>query len=356
MKHLAFAALAACTGLSSPPAPRVSVLVQSDSGCFALATPDVPVDPVLGLVGQCAQGVAPIWLAGIDIVEVVVDYGPDVDFAASTQPPPPTVVISVDNVATDTPVDVGDAQRLGSRAYFVAKFRAPATPSPDVRVEADVAPGFSAIVPDVFSIQVPDVELLLAECTLGMTCNLFGAVGSVHATASVPGNLPQTVALALAIDGIPQAAELPPLVTQPAANDLSVGTEAIPVPAAHVGATFTISARLAGGSPATYDTTLVAPPIELALSCGAPADCNLHAGDPVGLSITAPTQIAPLQAIVDTSRDGVPQLVAVPVALVPDTDVGALGSLALTAPAAGTWQIDASVAGYQATALVVSVQ
>jgi hypothetical protein len=355
MKQLVYILLAACSGLSSPPEPRVSVLVQSDSGCFALVTPDEPVDPALGLVGQCAEGAAPIWLAGVDVIEVVVDYGPNVDFAASTEPPSPSITVSVDNVPSDTPISVGDAQRVGSRAYFIATFRAPATPSPDVRVAAEVVPGFSTIVPDVFSIQLPQVELLLAECTLGMTCNLFGAVGFVHATVSVPGNLPQTVALATELDGIAQPGTLS-LVTQPALDDLSVGSAAISVPAAHVGATFTIEAQLGAAAPATYDTTLLAPPIELALSCGAPADCNLKPGDPVGLTIIAPTQIDPPLATVDTALDGLPQLVAAPVALVPNTDTGAIGSLALTAPAAGTWQIDASVAGYQATAIVVTVQ
>jgi len=355
MKYLPLLALAACSGLSSPPEPRVSVLVRSSSGCFALVTPDQPIAPDLGVVDTCAVGAQPVWLAGIDLVEVVVDYGPDVDFAANTHAPPPTISVTVDNEPSDAQVMVGPEQRDGSRAYFVATFRAPATTSSDARVSAEVVPGFSATVPDVFTIAPAQIEITLAECMLGMTCNLYGGVGAVHATFTVPGDETQAIALATFIDGVAQTTALPAVVTVPEPSYVSAGTAAIPVPAAHVGATFTIAAQLGAAAPTMYAATLVAPPISAALSCGDPGTCGLAPGDPVGLTITAPAEITPLEAIIDTTLDGVPQLVAAPVALVPSS-TNAVGSLALTAPARGSWQITATVAGYASNAIVTSVQ
>ncbi|HTR56011.1 MAG TPA: hypothetical protein VMJ10_35285 [Kofleriaceae bacterium] len=352
MKSFVLLALAACSGLSSPPEPRVSVLVRSQGGCFASITPDEPIAPELGVVGTCADDAPPIWLAGIDQLEVVVDYGPDVDFAANTHAPPPTIVVTVDNAPSATPVSVGAEQRDGSRAYFIATFRAPATPSPDARVSAEVVPGFSAIVPDVFTIELPEVAVFLDECTLGMPCNLAGGVGDVHATLSVPGDQPETIAVSTFVDGVAQGATIPDVITQPAASYLSTGSAAIPVPIAPAGSTFTIAAQLGAAPPTTYSTTLVAPQISAVLSCG--DSCALAPGDPVGLSIIAPAGIAATQAIVDTSLDGVPQLVAAPVALVPGVE-NAIGSLALTTPAKGSWQITATVAGYPSNAIVTSV-
>jgi hypothetical protein len=95
--------------------------------------------------------------------------------------------------------------------------------------------------------------------------------------------------------------------------------------------------------------------ITTALSC-APS-CVLHTNDSVGLIVTAPALITPLQAFVDTSIAGVPQLVAAPVTLHANADGTATGILTLQAPATtGQWQIDATVAGYSADALLTTIQ
>jgi hypothetical protein len=125
------------------------------------------------------------------------------------------------------------------------------------------------------------------------------------------------------------------------------------VPAAHDGAELALSAALDGAVPTTITATIHAPAVTVQLSCG--DTCNLAAGDPVGIEVTAPALIRPAQAFVDTRLDGVPQLVAAPLALTPGTTGFATGTLAVHAPAQpGTWQIDVTVAGYAAPALVTT--
>ncbi|HSN26664.1 MAG TPA: hypothetical protein VLT45_10270 [Kofleriaceae bacterium] len=123
-------------------------------------------------------------------------------------------------------------------------------------------------------------------------------------------------------------------------------TVALPVPAGASGDAWTISASLFGGTPPSVTATIVAPAITMNLSC-APA-CALAPDDQVGLQIDAPPGIHATQAFVTTRLNGVPQLVGEPVALDP-------GVLALTVPGRGTWTIDATVAGYHASALVQNV-
>jgi hypothetical protein len=91
------------------------------------------------------------------------------------------------------------------------------------------------------------------------------------------------------------------------------------------------------------------------LSCG--ASCNLAPGDLVGLEITAPGEIRPLQALITTRFQGVPDVVTAPVDLVVNADGTATGLMSLPVPnAQGTWQVDTSVAGYGAPAIVTSIQ
>ena len=349
---------AGCEGLSSTPEPVVSVLKQIDGGagapgaCFALMTPDTPIDPELGIKTTCAMTTSPQFLAGDDLLEVVVDYGPEVEFDDSTQAPPPAIAVAIDGAQADVPVDLTSG-RVDTRAFFVGTFRAPAQPSRDVRISAAVNPGFATEVPVVFENLTPPVAIELAECPGGTGCTLQGAVGSAHFRLLVPGAVPQTVALHATLDGAPLGDPVAPVTTHPQDTDTEADV-ALAVPAAHDGAQWVVSAQLGDNAPANLTTTIQAPAIQTALSCG--TSCSLAPGDAVGLTITAPAGIAPLQAIIDTTLDGVPQLVAAPVTLVPAAGGTATGALALHAPAAGSWQIDASVAGYAAPAIVTAIQ
>lgn len=354
MRALVVAALACagCEGLSTPPQPIVSVLVRTTDGCFAPLTAATPPDPVLGVAGTCSYSQLPTLLAGIDFVEVVVDYGPDVDFASGTQAPPPTVTLLVDGRPSDVAIAITAEQRVGPRAYFIATFRVPPTLTVDARLVAGVNPGFQTTVPLAFHIVEAPVELAMLDCPAGTGCMLAGAVGSAHLRVRVPGDLPQLVAVHTTLDGVPQPDESPPVRTDPT-GDHTEHTTALAVPAARDGALWMIEAQLGAGTPATVSATIVAPEIASALSCG--TSCALVRGQAVGLAVTAPAQIRPLQALVTTALDGVPQLVAAPLAIVPSGD-SAVGQLALVAPGPGTWQIDVSVAGYRAPAIVTTVR
>jgi len=350
---LLLACLGCGGGLTSDAQPLVSVLRQ-DGDCFALMTEDSPIAPSLGVSGTCEFRTEPRMLAGVDRIEVVIDYGPDVTFAGTTQAPRPDVTITVDGVESDTPVEISDEYRVGGRAYFIATFHAPAEASTDVRISAGVNAGFRTIVPDVFTTIAPPVGLALLECPRGSQCELPGAVGSAHLLITVPGQIGQTVTIHALLAGIEQPDPHPPVHTHVLLGHTEA-TIAVPVPAAPDFTTWTLSAQIGDGQPTQVSATIRRPELVAQLSCG--TTCNLARNDLVGLEIIAPAQIRPLEAVVETRINGVPQLVATTVALVPRADGTAVGLLALRAPAtAGTWQIVASVAGYPAPAIVTSVQ
>ncbi len=262
------------------------------------------------------------------------------------------VTLLVDGVPSDAPIMITGEERAGARAYFIATFRAPATPSLDARVIAGVNPGFQTEVPVAFSIVSPQVTIDITDCAQGAPCVLLGAVGSAHVRLAVPGDVPQTIVLAATLDGVPQPDPAPPIKTDPVGGHTE-HTTAIPVPAARDGAQWVIAAQLGDAVPATATATIQAPTIDSTLSCD--PTCSITAGASVGLDITAPANIRPLQALVTTRLAGVPQLVDATVDLVAGADGNARGTLALVAPQAGAWTIDVTIAGYAAATLVETV-
>ena len=356
MRSIALAALAcaACEGFAAPPEPLVSVLRLTSDDCFAVMTPDTPVATVLGIQDICTgPSVGPMLVGGIDFVEVVVDYGPGVEFASDVHAPAPTVELLVDGVPSDAPIMITGEERAGARAYFIATFRAPATPSLDARVIASVNPGFQTEVPIAFSIVSPQLTIDITDCAQGAPCVLLGAVGNAHVRVAVPGDVSQTVVLSATLDGVAQPEPAPPVKTDPVGGHTE-HTTAIPVPAARDGAQWVIAGQLGDAVPSTVTATIQAPTIDTSLSCD--PSCSIAAGDTVGLDIAAPALIRPLQALVTTRLGGVPQLVDATVALVAGADGNARGTLALVAPQAGAWTIDVTIAGYSAPTLVETVR
>jgi len=348
MKYaLLIAIMCGCEGLTTPPQPAISVLKRMPEGCFALMTPATPPADALNLYGTCSYQADATLMANVDEAVVVIDYGPDVEFDATSAVPPPVVTVTIDGAPADVPVTVGDVQRVGSRAFFEATLRAPGQLSSDVRIAASVNAGFAASVDQPFAVIAPPVGLSFAECPDPASCELAGAVGNAHLVIDIPGDLSQGVVIHSQINGIEEAQPLDASVTPPET------TVAIPVPAAPDGSTWTLSAHLGTAAAPSVSATIIAPLITAQLSC-APS-CSLATGNPVGLEIDAPKGIAATQALVTTRLNGVPQLVAEPVALVPDPGGSATGLLALTVPGRGTWTIDVTVAGYAAPAIVQSI-
>src|ERR1041385_4555616 len=312
------AGLAACeSGLTADAQPSVSVLKQ-DGGCFALVTADTPVPQSLGVSGTCNYRAEPRLLAGVDLIEVVIDYGEDIDFAGTTTAPTPNVDITVDGVHADVPIDISPEQRVGSRASLIATFYAPTTISSDVRLSVGVNSGFQTLVPIVFTTISPPVSLSLFECPQGTICEVPGAVGSVHIALAVPGSVSQSIAIHSLLDGVPQPDPIPPVKTAPT-QGMTEAVTAIPVPAARDHTQWTIRAQLGESTPVQVFATIRTPELHTLLTC--PSGCaTLGPDEPAGLTIIAPAQIRPLEARVDTLLDGVPQVIAAPVELVQRAD------------------------------------
>lgn len=344
-------ALAGCeAGITTDAQPIISVL-KHDGNCFALMAGE-QIEPSLGISGTCPYRGDTRLLAGIDLVEVVVDYGPDVPFAGSTVAPRPTITVTLDGIASEEPLTVSDEFRVDERAFFIATLRAPAQASSDVRISAGVNSGFQTIVPEVLATVAPQVALALLECPQG-TCQVEGATGSVHVHLAVAGTLPQLVTIRSYLDGIPQPEPTPPVRTF-VVGARTENTTAIPVPAAPDGTRWKLTAQLGTGPITEVSAIIRAPNIITELTCG--LTCALDNGDPVGLQILADAGIQPLEALVTTRLDGIPQIVNARVDLQRRADGTAFGLLGLIAPDPGVWQIDVTIAGYSAPSIVTTVQ
>jgi hypothetical protein len=347
---LLLCALGACEGLTTPPSPALSALKRMPEGCFALMTPATPVAPDITLNGLCSYQADPSLMAGVDEAVVVVDYGPDVEFDTTTAIPPPIVTLTVDGAVSDTPISISAPQRIGARAYFLATLRAPEVISQSVAIDAEVNAGFHASLDNVFSLVPAPISLGFAECPDPMACVLPGAVGDAHLQISVPGSVEQTVTVRTAVDGIEQPDAV--VVDTHPDGTASSATVALPVPAAHVGAMWTASAQLPVGPAPSVTAAIQSPAVTMQLSCA--PNCSLSPGDSVGLAIFAPKGVRADQALVTTRVDGVPQLVAEPVALIEDS-ASSSALVSLTVPSQCTWTIDATVAGYSAPAIVQTI-
>jgi hypothetical protein len=349
---LLVAGLAACDdGITSDAQPRVTVLVQSDT-CAAPIAGD-PLDATLDVSGVCPYRGSTQLFAGVNQLEVVVDYGPDVAFDSDTSAPPPDVTLLVDGVESDVPIDVSDELRVGERAYFIATLTVPAKPSSNIRIGAGVNAGFKTLVPEVLTAIDPPVFMRILECGNGPVCEVTGAVGSAHIEITAFGDGQELVSIHSTLDGVPQPDPIPPVRTFPRNGVETTAITAVPIPATSDDTSWTLTAQL--GS-ATWEarTIIRAPSIMSRLTCG--TTCSLSSGDTVGLEIITPGPIRPLEAFVTTRFNGSPQLVSVRVPLEQRADGTALGLLGLTAPAGnGSWQIDVTVAGYAAPSLVTNV-
>ena len=340
--------VAACEA-PAPVTPILSVLKRTDT-CFALMTPDNPVPSELAVPNICDGDTFPTIYAGVDLVEIVIDYGPEVDFAATTVAPAPTVEVVVDGVANPVRIDVSPEQRLGSRAFFLATFRAPTVSSTDVRIAAGAGEGFHTESPTIFATVPPPISFALAECQPGLACTLVAVVGGVHATVSVPGDVAVPIVIHQTIDQLLQPDTI--AVTATPSGGSAAASVAIEVP---TGTAWSLAAQVGDGRSAPVSIALVPPTIEAHLSCG--TACTVIRGGQVGLAITAPGAIHPARALVTTKLGGVPQLIAAPIDLEVAGGV-ASGLVTLTAPtnAVGTWEIAVTVAGFAAPTIEATVQ
>jgi hypothetical protein len=339
-------------GITTDAQPRVTVLVQSET-CAAPIAGD-PIDSTLGVSGVCPYRGTTQLFAGVNQLQVIVDYGDDVEFDTDTEAPPPDITLLVDGIDLDVPVTMSDEIRVGERAYFIATLTAPPEPSQNIRIGAGVNAGFRTLVPEVLTSIAPPVFLRILECGNNAVCEVSGGVGAAHIEITAFGVGQQLVNIHSTLDGVPQPDPIPPVRTFPRSNDETYAITGVPVPPAPDDTNWVITAEL--GTQTWEARTLIrAPQLIARLTCG--TTCSLDSGDPVGLEILAPSQIRPLEAFVTTRLDGNPELVSVRVPLEQRADGTALGLLGLTAPpGSGNWQIDVNVAGYPAPTIVTPVQ
>lgn len=338
-----------------PPSTLLSLLAQTTAGCLALAS-DVAPAIALALPNLCDPLTRVDVRAGVDALELVIDYvtSPDVipDIASSNPLPVPAAVVMVDG-ASQPPLMVGAEQRTPSnRRYFTAHLRAPATPSSGVAFQVTTMPG---AMPAQLRLKttVATPELSIIEC--GPSCTATADVGVVHLRAVLPGDVPQTVAIHALLDRARIDDPVSAMTTVPV-GDHTEAIVAIPVPGGVADQTiWTLQAQVAAVVTA-IDVTLRKPAIAATVSC--PSPCTMTGGGSLGLEVVAPLGIRDGQATYTTALGGVPQVAQGKLDLVTidNTARTLAGTVALTAPThPGTWTIDASVAGYHAQTIAITV-
>jgi hypothetical protein len=352
------AVLAACNSVDDPTTPTVSVQrhVERDSGdCYAMLAGPAPAAE-LQLDAPCDDPAASATVVGgVDRVRLVVDYGLDVEFAASANPPEPTVAVTIDGHETTGGFDIAAARVIDARAYSLVTLVPPAVTTEDVRIAVKVDDGFEALVADPFAIAAPSVAVEVLECD-DDGCELPAAVGFAHVRVEVPGRTGQQVTLRSLVDGVSEGESLGTVTTAPV-GDHTEKEAPVAVPIAAPGAIWRVEAQLGSLRALSPPIVLRAPMITSQIACDDP--CTIAPGASTTLTVTSPREIRNRQASVSTTANGVAGLNGATLNLTLE-DVGAgtvSGKMALTAPdAAGAWQIDVLVAGYAAQTLVVTVQ
>jgi hypothetical protein len=314
-------------------------------------------DSELKLDPTCATPVpeVPKVAAAVQRVQVVIDEGA-IDFPAASQIPVPTINVLVDGVDSSTPVTMSSPFRVSGHIYFLATFHPPALLSDDMRLVITATPGAGVLVDKPFQIIAPAIAVGLVECPTGSGCEQAGAVGNVHTSVTIIGDVPQMVAFHNLIDGVPVADSVSPAMTAAASGTTTV-TVPVPVPVAAEGSSWVIDVQIGATHAQAPHVTIRRPPLVATLSCQAP--CTVAPNTSIGLFVSAPKDIAVRTATLNTAINGIPVLSgsSLPLGSV-DNDTGLVsGSTTLPAPpTTGTWSIDVSVDGYHLVPLLVTVQ
>ncbi|HEY4238348.1 MAG TPA: hypothetical protein VGM88_00955 [Kofleriaceae bacterium] len=360
MKRAVLVLLAACHSENPENLTAISVLkFDSGDGCFFRMTPEAP-DPALQGVNECPNdsGVPPTLTAGVDHVEMVIDYGADVHFSdiASTSVPAPIISVSVDGVASLTPiVPIGPLPGPDHRAFFFGDFTAPTTPTTNLALTVTVAPGYAEVVPTTFTVSPAMPAITIAECPATGTCTLIAGVGVATAQVTVPGTVPQTINFRTYVNNVPQDQQSAPVQTA-LDGDKTSAIVSFPTPDSGANSAWRIDAILGASTAPSPVIHLTQPTITASLGCATP--CTLAAGSVVNLTVTAPEGIHQTQAVTTARLDGVPTLSELDIDLsdVDHTAHTISGALQLQAPdSPGTWTLDVSVDGYRAQTVVATI-
>lgn len=168
------AVIAACGGeQTSSPGPTVSVLRQTGASCFELMA---SAEPAAGLGPMICPGTGKNTqlLAGIDRVELVIDYGA-IDFPAASVPAP-TVVVRTDGKPTTTSASIVAQQRVNGHTFYLAAFTAPEAISNDVQISVSVVSGYATDVATLYQTVQPGAMLSVLVRTPSGCFTLAGGV------------------------------------------------------------------------------------------------------------------------------------------------------------------------------------
>ena len=337
------------------PVVTVSALVQTAAGCFA-PIGDLPgPDPVLALPGLCAAGITvPSVNAGVDPLQLIIDYGA-LDVPSTAVLPPPVATLLANGAQVGAPLSSFVAvQQSGAagHSYFTIGFHAPQVTTDRLVVAVRAATEAAALHRIELPLRPPVAALSIVECPAAGTCAVHGATGAVHVRVTVPGDVSEPVALAGSFGNGTPSDPIAAATTSGVLGD-NHATIAVSVPAAPDGTEWRIGGTIAGVALPERALVIQRPPITAALSCHAP--CTLVHQTQVGLTVTAPLDIHQPSTTVAATLDGVPVLAPGTFELgTIDNDAHTVSTvILLTAPsAAGTWEIDVAVDGYHQTILV----
>lgn len=356
---LATAAIVLASGCDDTRPSGLRVSVQrwnAQKSCYATLARGDALATDLPLEAPCAEPASDVpFVAGADRVRLVIDYG-DVEFDEKTTPPLPKVKAVVDGIeSTET---IGAVRILASgRAAFVATLVAPAKHVDTLTFNVDVATGFAHAPVGPYVVVVPPIGITSQDCPSG-SCSLRGGVGNATFALSTSATVVQDATVTWSINGVRQSDSLP-FKLNPVGDGRAVGVAFVPVPFAVPGSTWNVVATLGGSTASAPPIELTAPSITSSLTgCGDGGTCTLKGGQDVVLSVTAPNRIRVKQGVVSTFVNGASGTggVAVDLALEDLTKQTLTGSLPLKAPpTGGTWLINASVGGYPAQSIVVTV-
>lgn len=183
--------LAGCDDLGSRSGPTVSVLRQTRGACFELmAGPRPP--PGMGGEPCSAIATSTTLTAGLDVVQLVIDYG-TINVAASAMIPAPMPSILLDGVATTPSPGAQRQPALDDHTYFLAHATAPETLSNHVQITVPVVAGYGAVVPTIFqTVDPPITAAVLVKAPAGC----FAPVGAAPSAELGLPNLCPTPAIA----------------------------------------------------------------------------------------------------------------------------------------------------------------
>lgn len=214
--------LAGCDDLGSRSGPTVSVLRQTHGACFELlAGPRPP--PGMGGEPCSAAATRTTLFAGLDLLQLVIDYG-TLDIPASATVPAPLPSLLLDGVAATPSPGVQPQPPLDGHTYFLAHATVPATLSNHVQITVPVVAGYGATVPTIFqTVDAPITASVLVKAPAGCFTPIGAAPSAELGLANLcpPPAIEPTAPLTAGLDTImlvvdygvldlPDSAAIPP--------------------------------------------------------------------------------------------------------------------------------------------------